>query len=52
MRYHVTVGDVTLEVEIDREGIRVDGEWKFQQLKLTSHFWTPFDEGWAMTQFV
>ena len=26
MRYHVTVGDVTFEVEIDAEGGRVDGE--------------------------
>ena len=26
MRYHVTVGAVTLEVEIDAEGVRVDGE--------------------------
>jgi len=26
VRYHVTVGDVTLEVEIDADGVRVDGE--------------------------
>ena len=26
MRYHVTVGDVTIEVEIDEEGVRVDGD--------------------------
>ena len=26
MRYHVTVGAVTLAVEIDAEGVRVDGE--------------------------
>ena len=26
MRYHVTVGAVTLDVEIDAEGVRVDGE--------------------------
>ena len=35
----------------DEEYVRVDGEWKFQNLKLTSHFWTPFDEGWAKTPF-
>ena len=26
MRYHVTVGDHTFEVEIDAEGVRVDGD--------------------------
>ena len=26
MRYHVTVGDVTFEVDIDAEGVRLDGE--------------------------
>lgn len=26
MRYHVTVGDVTFEVEFDAEGVRVDGK--------------------------
>ena len=26
VRYHVTVGDVTFEVEIDAEGVRVDGD--------------------------
>ena len=26
MRYHVTVGDDTFEVEIDAEGVRIDGE--------------------------
>lgn len=35
----------------DEEYVRVDGEWKFQNLKLTSFFWTPFDEGWVQTQF-
>ena len=25
-RYHVTVGDVTIEVQIDAEGVRVDGD--------------------------
>ena len=36
----------------DEEYVRVGGQWKFQHLKLTSHFWTPFDEGWVKTQFV
>ena len=26
VRYHVTVGDDTFEVEIDAEGVRVDGD--------------------------
>ena len=35
----------------DEEYVRQDGQWKFQNLKLTSHFWTPFDQGWVETQF-
>ena len=36
----------------DEEYVRVDGRWKFQNLTLTSHFWTPFDgKGWAETKF-
>jgi ketosteroid isomerase-like protein len=35
----------------DEVYVRVDGEWKFQSLKLTSRFWTPFDEGWVKTRF-
>ncbi|MFQ6028370.1 MAG: nuclear transport factor 2 family protein [Dehalococcoidia bacterium] len=35
----------------DEEYIRVDGVWKFQHLKLTSFFWTPFDEGWVRKRF-
>lgn len=35
----------------DEEYARVDGEWKISSWKLTSFFWTPFDEGWAKTQF-
>ena len=31
----------------DEEYVRVDGEWKFRRLTITSFFWTPFDEGWA-----
>ena len=35
----------------DEEYVRVNGQWKFQNLTLTSHFWTPFDEGWVQTKF-
>lgn len=35
----------------DEEYVRVNGEWKFKHLKLTSHFWTPFNEGWVKTRF-
>ena len=35
----------------DEEYVRLDGQWKFKHLKLTSHFWTPFEEGWAKTRF-
>jgi ketosteroid isomerase-like protein len=35
----------------NEEYVRVDGQWKFQHLTLTSHFWTPFDQGWVKTQF-
>ena len=36
----------------DEEYVRVNGVWMFKHLKLTSHFWTPFEEGWARAQFV
>ena len=35
----------------DEEYVRIDGAWRFKNLKLTSNFWTPFDEGWVKTQF-
>ena len=36
----------------DEEYVRVNGEWKFKNLTLTSHFWTPFDgKGWVETKF-
>ena len=35
----------------DEEYVKIDGRWMFQNLKLTSRFWTPFDEGWVKTQF-
>ena len=35
----------------DEEYVRIDGAWMFKNLKLTSFFWTPFDQGWAKTRF-
>ena len=35
----------------DEQYVRVDGEWKFKHLTLTSFFWTPFDQGWERTRF-
>lgn len=36
----------------DEVYVRVGGEWKFQSLVLTSHFWTPFEgQGWVETRF-
>jgi ketosteroid isomerase-like protein len=36
----------------DEEYVRVGEEWKFSRLRLTSFFWTPFDQGWMRTQSV
>ena len=36
----------------DEEYVRLEGEWKFRNLKLTSFFWTPFDRGWVRDRFV
>ena len=36
----------------DEEYVRLEGEWKFRSLKLTSFFWTPFDRGWVNDRFV
>ena len=35
----------------DEQYVRVDGDWKFNHLKLTSFFWTPFDQGWVRERF-
>ncbi len=35
----------------DRYVREADG-WKFQHVHITSHFWTPFEEGWARTPFI
>ena len=31
----------------DEQYVRVNGEWKFKHLILSSNFWTPFDKGWV-----
>jgi uncharacterized protein (TIGR02246 family) len=36
----------------DEEYRRIDGEWKFWRLTLTSSFWTPYEEGWVKRPFV
>lgn len=36
----------------DEEYVRMNGEWRFASLKLTSFFWTPFDQGWVKSRFV
>jgi ketosteroid isomerase-like protein len=35
----------------DEDYVRVDGRWMFQHLRVTSYFWTPFEDGWVKTQF-
>ena len=32
--------------------VREGATWKFQHVRIESHFWTPFEEGWARTQFI
>ena len=34
------------------EYVKLNGEWKFKNLKVVSSFWTPFDQGWAKKQFI
>ena len=36
----------------DEEYVRLEGEWKFRSLRLTSFYWTPFDRGWVLDRFV
>ena len=36
----------------DDEYIRVDGRWMIRNIKVTSNFWTPFDQGWVKQRFV
>lgn len=32
--------------------LKVGGAWKFQEVKLTSSFWTPYEQGWAKKRSV
>jgi len=32
--------------------VKVGGAWKFQEVKLTSSFWTPYEQGWAKKRSV
>ena len=32
--------------------VRVDGTWKYRELRVERHFTTPYDEGWAKQRFV
>jgi SnoaL-like domain len=34
------------------EYVKVNGEWKFKNLKVNSEFWTPYDQGWVKKRFV
>jgi hypothetical protein len=36
----------------DETYVRVGEDWKFESLRLNSHFWTPFHDGWIRTQSV
>jgi ketosteroid isomerase-like protein len=31
---------------------RVGGEWKFEEMRLVSLFWTPYEEGWVKKRFI
>jgi ketosteroid isomerase-like protein len=32
--------------------VRESGGWKFQHVRVESHFWTSFEEGWARMRFM
>src|SRR5207249_5438542 len=32
--------------------VREQGVWKFQHVRIVSHSWTPFEEGWARLPFI
>lgn len=36
----------------EEQYVRVQGEWKFKQIRLISWMWTPYDQGWAKRRFV
>ena len=43
---------VWLAARYDDEYVRVNGEWKFRSLKVTTRFMTPYEEGWAKKRSV
>jgi hypothetical protein len=32
--------------------VRENGAWRFQHVRVESHFWTPFEDGWARMRFM
>jgi hypothetical protein len=32
--------------------VRVEGEWKFKEIKLIPVFWSPYEQGWVKKRFV
>ncbi len=36
----------------EEEYVRVNGEWKMQNLALIQNFWSPFDQGWVKKPFM
>lgn len=34
------------------EYVKVDREWKFKKVVISSNFWTPFDQGWVKKRFI
>jgi hypothetical protein len=36
----------------NEEYVKVQGEWKFKKLVVSSTFWTPFDQGWVKKRFL
>lgn len=38
--------------QYNEEYVKVNGEWKFKKLVISSLFWTPFDQGWVKKRFI
>lgn len=38
--------------QYNEEYVKINGEWKFKKLVVTSLFWTPFDQGWVKKRFI
>jgi uncharacterized protein (TIGR02246 family) len=43
---------VWLDATYNDEYARIDGRWVFQKLRVTTHFLTPYEQGWAKKPFV